>query len=841
MADDRRRMSEPHLPIQRWPHIGIEREPYLEVERRRRRGHGVALPQRIRESHGEAIRRDLTTAVASVKAVREHLGIAPDRLMVMEFRSWDPGCRDVFENRFGAAVVDERLVTDEDGKTLTYVLTQFAKQISISRIAAELDLYHRSSTETTDLPPGLRQAFFDGLETIRAVSREERIGSRLREEGFPNEQAFPIDVDLWHPGTESEAMIMRTNLRRLCNDHGGEVVEDLHTSSLVLARVLAGRGLANILLDLDIVAQVNLPPVLPTVYGSLFRPLDPLPDYAQPTGHEPMVAVLDSGVVSGHPLLRGWIVEEEDFDTGEGTVVDQQGHGTQVAGLAVYGSVARCIERGAWVPEVLIANAKILRRDPQDPNSTTFPTNRRPEALVARAIRHFHRTRGCRVFNLSIGNSHDVYTGGRQFAWAEILDQLARELDIVIVVSAGNHPNPTMPTNAMTRDEFQVGVRDTVLSNSLARLCNPATSAIAVTVGSIARSDRPRTMDSFAGAPKGAPAPFSRVGPGYEIKPTQRAVKPDFVAYGGSFAVRKLAGGQPHWVASDAYLGEPTIRLNTGGNRLLTAASGTSFAAPQVSHAAACALDSVSRAVGATNANAARAILGVSAEIPPCGHVWLKDANKTETWEKLRLAGYGMVNIDRVRASLANDVCLIASDSVEEDHWHVYEMRVPPVFLSTRGEHGISVSLAFDPPVRSSRRAYLARTMWLEVLKGLTLADVNKYRARYTGPGKPPSLKSSKLLDMRPAKTELLWSTLQVRKKVWTRSIQLPVVGGAAEPMLHVLVGCQRRFPHGEETNQRYSVAVRFWHTDTQIDLYQEVRARIRPRVVVPTRVETST
>ncbi len=841
MADARQLTFQLHLAMERRPHISLDREPDVEMERRRRPAYGSPSPQRIRNDHGEAIRESLTAAVSEATSFRQNLGITPERLLVVEFRSWDPSCREVFEERFEASVVDEQFVKDDNGNLLTRVLVQFSSRDSISILQAEVDQYRFSSTTTVNMPPGLRRTFFDGLEAIRFVSREERKGNRLRQEGYPNRHEFPLDVDLWHPGNAQGARAILNDLRGLCNVYGGRVVEDLRTTSLVLARVFAGRVLAEALLDLDIVAQVNLPPALPAVYTSLFDELDPLPDHVQPTGNEPIIAVLDSGVLPGHPLLRGWIVEEVDFDSGEGTAVDQQGHGTQVAGLAMYGSVAKCIENCTWVPEVLVANAKILRRDPHDPSSTTFPDNRRPEALVESAIRHFHDTRRCKVFNLSIGNSDDVYAGGRQFAWAEVLDQLARELDILIVVSAGNISDPEMPMTSTTRGSFQKGVRDALLSNSSARLCNPATSVISITVGSIARSAQPYTRDAIAGAPEGAPAPFSRVGPGFEIKPTQRTVKPDFVAYGGNLGVGAFAGGNPRWISNDVHLGEPTIRLNSDGDRLLTAASGTSFAAPQVSHAAAWALDAVSRAVGSASANAARAILGVSSETPPCGYEWLKDANKKETWEKLRLAGYGVVNIERVRASLANDVCLIASDSVEEDHWHVYEMRVPLVFLAARGERGISVSLAFDPPVRSSRRSYLARTMWLEVMKGLTLAEVNRYRAPHTGPGRAPSLPSTKLLDMRPTKTDLQWSTLQVRRKVWARSIRLPIVGDATEPLLHLLVGCQRRFPHGEETKQRYSVAVRFWHSDTQIDLYHEIRARVRQRAEVPARVEHMT
>ena len=90
---------------------------------------------------------------------------------------------------------------------------------------------------------------------------------------------------------------------------------------------------------------------------------------------------------------------------------------------------------------------------------------------------------------------------------------------------------------------------------------------------------------------------------------------------------------------------------------------------------------------------------------------------------RLRLVGYGMVGVDRVQAALANDACLIASDSVDEDHWHLYAVPVPANFANGSGRRGVTVALAFDPPVRASRREYLARTMWVEVLKGLTIDE----------------------------------------------------------------------------------------------------------------------
>ena len=823
-------------PLQ--PHIRFLREPDREPPRRKREWRGPrGIPSRNRPMHGRSIKQGVQAAVATASSARQSVGIAPDRLLVLEFSSWDSTCRDVFESRFDATVVDEQIQERAAAGDLISITVQFPSLDAINQLYAEAEMYRDNSGETTHLPPGIRRSFFDGLDNVAPVSRSDRMGNRLTQEGFPNTAPFDLDVDLWHPGTPGHAQLVIDNVSELCAAHGGRIDEEVRTKSLLLARVTANRSLGDALLDLDWVARVNLPPRLPGGYGALLDGVEFPSVPVQPRGDEPLVAVIDSGVLPGHPLLRGWIVEGVDFASGENTPVDLQGHGTQVAGLVVYGSVAECMSDGAWTPEVLVANAKVLRCHPFDDSAAVFPNKRRPEALVEGAIRHFHETRGCRVFNLSVGNPDDVYSGGRQFAWAELLDTLARELNVVIVVCAGNELRPAIPADASTRDQFQVKVRDQMLSNASARICNPGTAAIAVTVGAVVRSDLPRTEGVFPGAPLGAPAPFSRVGPGYQVKDTQRGVKPDLVAYGGNYGVRG-SGGNAEWVRGDIHLGEPTTRLDADGRRLLTAISGTSFAAPQVSNAAARALAAGTAALGTPDANVARAILGVTADAPPCGRDWLRDSNGKENWDKLRLVGYGLVNGTRVRGSVENDVCLIGSDTLPEDRWHVFSVPVPEQFLTGRGPRGISVALAFDPPVRASRKEYLARTMWMEVMKGLTIEELEVYRTPYRGAGETPKPPTRKILVMQPAKTQVQWSTLQVRRKVWTRPSPLPLLEGDERSVLHLLVGCQSRFPHGEGTEQQYGVAIRFWHSNADVELYQELRTRIRRRVVVAARAQ---
>jgi hypothetical protein len=85
-----------------------------------------------------------------------------------------------------------------------------------------------------------------------------------------------------------------------------------------------------------------------------------------------------------------------------------------------------------------------------------------------------------------------VYLGGRQLPWAELLDDLARRLDIIIIVSAGNVPDADIPT-ALNSPQFQKEVINSLKTEKY-RLIDPATAALCVTVGAIARRDDPSML-----------------------------------------------------------------------------------------------------------------------------------------------------------------------------------------------------------------------------------------------------------------------------------------------------------------------------------------------------------
>ena len=830
-------MADPTLfnyPVAPLPHVEIAREPDWSPSRRTRKRYR-RLPDQPgnRADHAKSLADEAKVELERAGKAREACGIDPSRLLVLEFQSLDWDLLDELQDVFGATVVDERKGKDGDHETYTY-LVQFESEVEFSEFEAELARYRRDESARGLLTAKQRTHFFDALQAVRLPRPEDRMGPRLRTEGMPAQGAFYLDVDLWHPGSRSEAQARVADIRTLCKNLGGQVTEDLSTNSMLLVKVLANPEIADALLTLDFVATVDRPPRLQAAYSGLFADSGPPPEIEPPGEDVPVACVIDSGVLSEHPLLAGWVgIEQAFIPLPQEGVSDRDGHGTSVAGLVVYGDVAECIETGRWSPRVRVHSAKILYHD-GILGGAVFPESLRVESAIEKVIRQFASQHSCRVFNLSVGDEYQVYAGGRQFAWAEKLDELARELDVVIVVSAGNC-TPTIPKGARTRAEFWEAVSGEMLNDGQ-RVCSPATASIAVAVGALARGDAlgpeyglagVELKDAFACSPAGAPAPFSRTGPGYQVEQGRAAVKPELVHMGGNFGVRSRDGESPEWITNHVNLGEPTIRPVENG-RYLTAKSGTSFSTPHVTHAAAVAERELELAMGRpASANLIRAVLGASAGLEECQGAFLD-----EEQERLRLVGYGFCDANRSAYSTQSRVTLVSEGFIGEDSLHVFALPLPPEFTDGSGKRGLRVSLAFDPPVRASRKEYLARTMWFEACRGLTVDDIEHYRAKVEAGATRESLPGKHHVDLKPSRRSLQWSTLQVASKEWVRGPRIPILEGESTPVFHILVGCQKRFESADPAPQRYGLAVTLWRQNEGVELYQAVRARIRARAI---------
>ena len=209
-----------------------------------------------------------------------------------------------------------------------------------------------------------------------------------------------------------------------------------------------------------------------------------------------------------------------------------------------------------------------------------FDDRRLMPSQMDEIIRGLH-ARGCRIFNLSIGDRKARYAGGRVGMWTAILDELARELDILIVVAAGNYEHD--PANGNPEDHLLGYPRYLLTPQS--RLLEPAVGANVLSVGAIAHAaavatQGPGDVSIRPIADVGEPAPFTRSSPGIH-----ESLKPDLCDDGGNMLYDGLVQGLSRRSESEVLTMHPRYL-----ERLFTTAFGTSYAAPLVSHKAALVL-----------------------------------------------------------------------------------------------------------------------------------------------------------------------------------------------------------------------------------------------------------
>jgi len=480
-------------------------------------------------------------------------------------------------------------------------------------------------------------------------------------------------------------------------------------------------------------------------------------------------------------------------------------------------------------------------------DGVVYSAEKRPEQIVSEAIRYFNAEYNCRIFNLSSGNSDRVYGGGRQMAWASMLDELSKELDIVIIVSAGNVASPNVPTFSGRKDLMEQ-TRNQLLGDEH-RLIDPATTALGVTVGSITRYGEPDNLSNLttvllSSGKAGYPSAFTRAGSG-----VNGAIKPDFVDYGGNFAIRQWAPDDFRWGVNRA-LNEPTLS-NTNDN-VFKGWSGTSFAAPHVTHIAARLQRALNSQLGEEpSANLIRALLASSAKyaekewleaVTPVG--FSGKTRRTQEW-RLRLSGYGKVD-DTTLFTDRNHVTLFTEEALYLRQIHLYKIPVPTEFLKLNATKRIAVGFAYNPPTRLSRKDYIANSLWFEVFRRIDIETLLNYKGKKE---KAEEEAAEQIMDnfaqqygakdFLPGYTEVRNSTLQQR--VWEK----PARGGSDllwkenDPYIYILVTGKAKFKHPSNMEaQPYALAITFSY-DGEADI--QLRQRLSDRVNIKQREQIRT
>ena len=592
------------------------------------------------------------------------------------------------------------IVSQVDG---TLVLA-FATEAQLEEFEARLSRFASGGRVTY-------QRLLYALQDFDRWRPEDRTGFALQRHGFPDAEQFAIDAELWPLGSQHDAARQREAFERWVPGNDGEILDSVRQPHLTLYRIRCGRELTHLLLRHRDVRTVDLPPRIGLKRSLVVRDMQSMAAAPAPPDGAPGVVVLDTGLVTGHPLLAPAVGDSQSF-VAEAPAADDHGHGTFVAGIALYDDVSELQREGRFVPELRLFSGRVLGEGNEgDPGLI--------ENQVERAVRYFLESYGCRVFNLSFGNPDRPYQGRHVSGLAVTLDALSRELGVLFVVPTGNYEgHDGGPDN--WREDYP-----RYLADPNARLLDPAPALSALTVGSLARYERherwPYDVAYRPVARADQPSPFTRSGPS-----VNRALKPDLVDYGGNMIV--MSGAGDHLLRRAPGAGELSVSREFAAGRPFAEDAGTSFAAPRVANAAA----KVFAEFPAGDVDLCRALLIAHAQVPrSCKDLFGNDQEACRN-----VVGYGRVDRSALYRSLDDCVTLWATESIPDRRHHFFEIPIPGVFWEDQQRvRELTVALAYRPPVRTTRVDYRASKISFKLVPADSLDQVAKWFNAAEDPG----------------------------------------------------------------------------------------------------------
>lgn len=406
----------------------------------------------------------------------------------------------------------------------------------------------------------------------------------------------------------------------------------------------------------------------------------------------PAVCVLDTGIWRDHPLINLSLseVEMHAIDAAWGNS-DHHGHGTSMAGLALYGQdLQKLIEENAnYTLTTRLESVKILPpRGANDPANHGYLT----QQAVARAeIAQPHRPR-----TVCLATTADDRDQGYPSSWSAAIDShcfgALDDHQRLYVVSVGN-------CRSILHDDYVYPNHN----HSIAGIQDPSQSWNAITVGSY--TDRVHIQDGdFAGwnpiAPAGGLSPTSCT----SIMWTNNAwpLKPDIVMEGGNWAKdadRRISPCSDLELLTTAY-------SRTG--RLFDTMRDTSAATAQAARMCA----QIQARYPELWPETVRALLIHSARWSNRMRIEFPGSDQNTLRNLIRCYGYGVPDLNRAVWSLENQVCLIAQKelqpferterkNVKSKDMHIHSLPWPVAALQDLGQTDatirITLSYFIDP------------------------------------------------------------------------------------------------------------------------------------------------
>lgn len=402
------------------------------------------------------------------------------------------------------------------------------------------------------------------------------------------------------------------------------------------------------------------------------------------------VTLLDTGVNHGHPLLAPF-VREGDLHTVHPAwgVHDGNGHGTELAGLAMLGDLTGPLEgQSEHVVGHRLESVKVLR-DEGDNQGESFG------AITAEAVARVEATAPDRrrVFSMAV-TSTDGRDRGRPSSWSAQVDRLACELtrggghrQRLFVLSAGN---------TMDAQDWKQHPEHLLVSG----IHDPGQAWNALTVGAFTElttldaADLPHCSPIAAA---GAISPYTTTSVTWQ---DDWPFKPDVVMEGGNVGIDSRMG-LATWM--------PSLSLLTTSHQPHEALFACSWATSAASALASGTAATISAAYPDFWPETTRGLMVHSARWTPAMlQAYLpRGVGKGDALRRiLRHCGYGVPSLERALYSASNSLTLIVQEElqpfkkttkgIETNHMHMHDLPWPRDMLRALGAVDVTLRVTLS-------------------------------------------------------------------------------------------------------------------------------------------------
>ncbi|MCA9039413.1 MAG: S8 family peptidase [Planctomycetaceae bacterium] len=546
----------------------------------------------------------------------------------------------------------------------------------------------------------------------------------------------------------------------------------------------------------------------------------------------PAVCLLDTGVNRGHKLLAPALSDDDTQSwKPQWNSDDRKGHGTELAGLALYGPLEELLLGDSEVTlSHRLESVKILpdvgQNEAPDYGAITEGSMYMAEAQAPSRPRTF-----------CLATTADDRDQGLPTLWSAAIDQACAgvgeedETRRLLVVSAGNL-------------YLEVGVNYPD-ANHLASVQNPAQSWNSLTVGACTEKCwiQEKGLEGFTPiASKGLLNPASTTSIGWEAQ--EWPIKPDVVFEGGNHACDNTG-----FVTKPDDLGLLTTILEKDG-ALLGVSGDTSAATAQVARMAAILQAEYPHFQPET----IKGLLVHSAEWTP---EMLEQFPRKDRNLRLRCYGWGIPHLERAQKCATNIATIVIEDSlspfrkdgseIKSHEMKLHALPFPSQVLQDLGEEEVSMRVTLSYFIEPSpgrkgwgvRHRYASHGLRFDVIR--PEEDMNQFRKRITRTvwEDPKQNPGGAIADSRNWE---LGDNLQkkgcIHSDRWTGTAA--TLASCGQIAVMPVTGWWRERPSQNrfESEARYSLLVSIATKNSEIPLYNAVAQEITTEVPVTTDVE---